>query len=378
MTQPSYWDKTASATTNVAIVGGGLLGCCIAQFLQRQMPHCSIVIVERNEGGYGASTRNAGFACFGSVGEIAADIDTLGPQTAYEIVRQRVEGLRLLLSIVHPQAVEYEQCGGHEIFTADDPALHRIDEVNSLLRDLFPTLPFVRDDNRASFLGLSDSVRHVIRTPYEGALHSGKLRKHLLCVPQITGTVVAIEQCNDGWELLIQKHENDKCFHHLKSSLVVVCTNAWMNELIPSANITPARGQILITKPIEGLALHGTVHMNKGYVYFRNVGNRVLLGGARNLAIAEETTTEMNVTQTIQNYLEDLLYSIILPQFSKERSQSIVDMRWAGIMAFSPDKKPFVHQVKPHLWSAFTCNGMGVALAASVANRVVAEMSTEL
>ena len=49
-----------------------------------------------------------------------------------------------------------------------------------------------------------------------------------------------------------------------------------------TAGITPARGQIIVTEPIDDLPWTGCHHFDEGFYYFRNIGNRVLLGGARN------------------------------------------------------------------------------------------------
>jgi glycine/D-amino acid oxidase-like deaminating enzyme len=107
--------------------------------------------------------------------------------------------------------------------------------------------------------------------------------------------------------------------------------------------------------------------MNRGYVYFRDVGNRVLLGGGRNLAVEAETTTQMVTTESIQQYLEELLDTVIVPD-----GTAVVEQRWAGVMAFTADHQPFVREVERGLWAAMTCNGMGVALASELAAQTVA------
>jgi hypothetical protein len=60
------------------------------------------------------------------------------------------------------------------------------------------------------------------------------------------------------------------------------------------------------------LDIKGTFHLDRGYYYFRNIGNRILLGGGRNLNFDEENTTEFAQTEIVQNKLE-LLKEVILP-----------------------------------------------------------------
>src|ERR1700754_3460624 len=77
---------------------------------------------------------------------------------------------------------------------------------------------------------------------------------------------------------------------------LLVATNAFALQLLPQLDITPARGQVLVTSPIDGLPFKGTFHFDEGYYYFRNLGDRVLLGGARNRAFEEESTDDMTIT----------------------------------------------------------------------------------
>ena len=106
----SFWDLDAcvnkqeeliidNAAFDVAIVGGGILGCSVARVLRNEAPHLRCVVVERGQRPLGASTRNAGFACFGSVGEIIEDINSMGAAAAKQLVERRIDGLRRLTKI---------------------------------------------------------------------------------------------------------------------------------------------------------------------------------------------------------------------------------------------------------------------------------------
>jgi len=63
---------------------------------------------------------------------------------------------------------------------------------------------------------------------------------------------------------------------------------------------------VLVTSPIKKLPFKGAFHFDEGFYYFRNLGNRVLLGGARNKAPEAEQTDEQVTTTLIQNELETL------------------------------------------------------------------------
>jgi glycine/D-amino acid oxidase-like deaminating enzyme len=141
-----------------------------------------------------------------------------------------------------------------------------------------------------------------------------------------------------------------------------VCTNGITGELLPQSGIAPGRGQVLVTAPIAGLRWRGTYHLDEGFFYFRNVGDRVLLGGGRNLDFDMETTTDMALTDKIQSALEKLLREVILPD-CKPR----IECRWAGIMGFAADRQVAVRHLSERIVLGFGCNGMGVALSPEIA-----------
>jgi glycine/D-amino acid oxidase-like deaminating enzyme len=132
-------------------------------------------------------------------------------------------------------------------------------------------------------------------------------------------------------------------------------------------NILPARGQILLTKPIKGLTLNGTFHFDEGFYYWRNIGNRILIGGARNLAIAEEQTTNLAGSDKIRNHLAQFLATYIDTLEPIEIEQS-----WSGVMGFTPNKEPLCTWAEPNVLAVIACNGMGVALTPIVAEKVAA------
>jgi len=202
-------------------------------------------------------------------------------------------------------------------------------------------------------------VNHLISNKLEGYLHPGKLSQALLMKVQsmgvsvITGTdVTGYTRQSNG----LTVHTNQD--FDLRAGKLLVCTNAFARELLPELEVTPARGQVLVTSPIPGLKIKGTFHYEEGYVYFRNIGDRILIGGARNKAVKEETTAEMITTPFIQGELESFLSNYLLPGISYE-----VTERWAGIMAMGQEKSPVVKAVSDRIFCAVRMSGMGVALA---------------
>ena len=149
-----------------------------------------------------------------------------------------------------------------------------------------------------------------------------------------------------------------------KTKKLIFTTNGFASELTKN-EVKPARAQVLITKPIENLHIKGTFHLDQGYYYFRNINNRVLFGGGRNLDFEVETTTSLATTEKIQNRLQDLLKNVILPDTSFE-----IEHSWSGIMGIGNSKNPIVQQLSNHVYCGVRMGGMGVAIGSLIGKEV--------
>ncbi|MDC6470952.1 FAD-dependent oxidoreductase, partial [Flavobacteriales bacterium] len=131
--------------------------------------------------------------------------------------------------------------------------------------------------------------------------------------------------------------------------------------------VQPARAQVIITKPINNLKIKGSFHLQEGYYYFRNIDDRILIGGGRNLDFSNEKTMNFGQTDLIQNKLEEILKTIILPTTSFE-----IDQRWSGIMGVGDKKKPIVKQISNHVFCGVRLGGMGIAIGSLVGRELAA------
>ena len=90
----SIWEKeTFFAPQDIIIVGSGFVGLWSAFYLKKKHPELKITIIDRGIIPAGASTRNAGFACFGSLSELIYDIKTMGVDKTLSLVEMRYKGL---------------------------------------------------------------------------------------------------------------------------------------------------------------------------------------------------------------------------------------------------------------------------------------------
>ncbi|WP_428327751.1 NAD(P)/FAD-dependent oxidoreductase [Mucilaginibacter sp.] len=367
----SYWERTAFIdNADVIIIGSGLVGLSAALHLKKQAPALKILVLERGFLPTGASTKNAGFACFGTVSE---QIDALSHSTADEVlllVNYKWRGLQRLRQNLGDDAINYQQHGGYELFMDDDTTradncIKQLDKLNNLLKEAIEghDIYSVANAKIADF-GFK-GVSRMIYNPFEGQIHTGKMMRALLSRVYNAGILV-LNGCeilkieNNGGQVELQTTQGN-----FKAGKVILATNAFASQLFPELKVIPGRGQVLVTKPIAGLKLKGTYHFDEGYYYFRNIDNRVLFGGGRNLDFAAEETLEFGQTEAVQQKLTHYLKKVILPGQPFE-----IDYWWSGIMGFGEAINPIVKQVEPGIFCAVRCNGMGVAMGSLVGEEV--------
>jgi len=112
----SYLEKTEMLEVDLLVLGGGITGMFCALTYRKQYPNARIAILERGLFPSGASTKNAGFACFGSLTELIEDSETMGMEPMMDLVKLRIEGLALLRETLSDDAMEYQKYGGYELF----------------------------------------------------------------------------------------------------------------------------------------------------------------------------------------------------------------------------------------------------------------------
>ncbi|TVZ26335.1 glycine/D-amino acid oxidase-like deaminating enzyme [Gillisia sp. Hel_I_86] len=368
----SYWEhKSWLSNIDHTIIGSGIVGLNTALRLREKFPKTNILILERGFLPNGASTKNAGFACFGSLSEMLDDLNTHSEEEVVQLVQKRVDGLALLRKTLGDGTIDFNRWGGYELFTPEDKALleeceSKIEYVNKLLFPIFKENVFSTGPNKFNFKKIKETV---IFNKFEGQINTGKMMEALLKKAANTGIKIlnniSVEEFSEGNTSV--KIKTDQ--FEFTTKKLLIATNGFAVQL-GLESVKPARAQVLITKPIENLQIKGTFHLHKGYYYFRNIDKRILLGGGRNLDLKTEETTTLGETALIQDKLEELLKETILPNMDFE-----IDRRWSGIMGVGTQKKPIVKQLSDNTFCGVRLGGMGVAIG-SLVGRELADLIT--
>tara|TARA_B100001245_G_C22881901_1_gene424174 strand:+ start:167 stop:1288 length:1122 start_codon:yes stop_codon:yes gene_type:complete len=367
----SFWERESFTSYDLIVIGAGITGMSTAASFKEKHPAANVLIIERGTLPTGASTKNAGFACFGSISELAIDRKTLGDDGMSSLVSRRYAGLQKTISRLGESNIGLLKQGGYELLREDtNYYLDHMDEVNRILKPLFNKPVFVDATERLKNFGFGQTSS-IVFNPFEAQLHTGKLMKSLwqycgeLGIQIITGTKVEeiLDDAN-GVRIISPAHS----FH---SKAVAICTNAFTPALIKEQlNIQPGRGMVMLINPKKPLPFQGTFHYDEGYFYFRNFEDRVIFGGGRNVAIEEENTTEFGLNAIIEEKLLEDLKNIILPNIDFE-----VEMKWSGIMAFGDTKAPIVKKLASRQYLGVRLGGMGVALGSLVGEELASEIS---
>jgi len=393
----SAWDKDSFfQKLDVLVLGGGLCGLWTAKHLIERFPHWKIAIADRAPSPWGASTRNAGFACFGSAGELYQDLMRMPENDVWKLVEMRFQGLNLLKSQLEASAIDYQEWGGYEIFTKDqsteaEEVLDHLPKINAALKDITGKSELIQSQPPSAFSSPL-KISQLLYNPLEGQLHSGKLVLSLQQSLLRQGVRWMGGLHADSWEKTEQDASspsegflthfnglspNDRLAKDqsgpspyslsIPSRYLVVCTNGFGAALLPELDVVPARGQVLLTKPLPQNPIQGCYHMEEGYYYFRNWGQRILIGGARNLDFQTETTTEIGLHLPIQNHLMETLKTL----FPHLQPHLEMDQQWAGIMGMGSSKMPLVGETEEGVLYCLRMSGMGVALSPIVAQKIV-------
>lgn len=400
----SVWEQsTYFAPKDLVIVGCGFVGLWTAYEAIHQNPKLQITILERGTIPSGASTRNAGFSCFGSVSELMSDVQLMGEAAMIETVKMRYDGLQRIQKVFKAKEIDYNRWGGYELFEGKKTAknakgktskankganseLSELYDISKLENDiaylnkiLTPALKTPKKNGK--YLPIYTNASKDIKklgfqgiealafNQMEGQLNSAKLVLALQKAVQAKGVQIL-------FSTEVKKFKSHKKGVTITTNLdapleakqFLICTNGFAKQLIPGLDVVPARGQVFVTEPIKNLKFKGCFHFDEGYYYFRNLGNRLLLGGARNADFKNEKTYSLETSDTIQKILEDFMMQRILPKGSKKPK---IELRWSGTMGIGSIKKPIIEQVQPNVYCAVRMSGMGVAIAPIVAQKAL-------
>ncbi|GAB4192158.1 MAG: FAD-binding oxidoreductase [Roseiflexaceae bacterium] len=380
----SYWQQARPAQVGpagplperveLAVVGGGLLGCACAYWLARA-GHAPLLL-ERDFLAAGATGRNGGLMVAGTAEDYPGAVARLGHTTARQIWALTEQGLALLHQTLIDEAIDCDyRPTGHLQLALDHEQQRRQERTAALLRAGGFGVELL---DRAAAQALIDTplgpqIVGGLMLP-GGRLHSGRLvwglagaaRRH---GAQIREGVACLEIAQDGSGVRIVTASGS-----LWARMVVVATNAWLGALLPplAAVVTPVRGQALAYAPVRPVFSTGAsaALTPTGEYWQQTPDGAIVIGGCRAQATGRDVgvtgaTPSPEVQQAIERVLPELFPELALPPVAR---------RWAGLMAFTPDYSPIAGRLpgQPSVWAVGGFSGHGMPFGL-ILGRILAE-----
>jgi gamma-glutamylputrescine oxidase len=330
--------QSIAGDPEVEIVGGGVTGCSCAFALATVGTR--VRLYEAREIAGGASGRNGGFALRG--GAMPYDrARALGPGWArsyWDLTERALERIAALAEDA------FRQVGSLRLAVDVDEAAEVRAEYEALREDGYDA-----DWIEPAELGTALRTRFAgaLFHPPDGALQPARWVRRL-----------ARRAVEAGAEL--REHSMVASLGDLTAPRVVIATDGYTHGLLPEldARIRPARGQVIVTEPLDELVFDRPHYARHGHEYWQQTPDRrLVIGGWRDAALEEEWTADEIVTPIVQERIEAAVRELVgrLPT---------VTHRWAGIWGGTEDLLPLVGPLPENdrVWVAAGYSGHGNVL----------------
>jgi glycine/D-amino acid oxidase-like deaminating enzyme len=329
---------------DVVVVGGGITGVSLAYWLGRG--GADVLVLERARLAAGASGRNAGFLLAGVASSYANAVAKYGHSLAAEVWAFTLENNERFADLLAGRA-GWRRGGSWTLAASADEALALQTSAQLLREDGLPgewvPAAGVRGPGLGGLLNPSDGELQ----PVEAVAFLADVATALITEDV---EVIGIEPGGSGVRIHTSGGE-------VGAGAVVLATNGYTRQILPSIAIDPVRGQMLATGA-AGPVTDRPVYTEHGFVYWRQlVDRRVVVGGFRHTALADEIGYDERPTEAVQRHLDAYLPSLGLT--------AAVTHRWAGVMGFTRDGLPLVGAVPGapgvHVCAGYSGHGMGFA-----------------
>jgi glycine/D-amino acid oxidase-like deaminating enzyme len=367
-TMPALPDRSGRDLPDAAdavVIGGGLTGINAARELARQ--GASVVLVEAETLGFGASTRNGGIVHPGYKWGPKALIRRYGEETGRDLYRETLEAYELVKRLIADEEIdcEFRQTGFLEL--AYGPShVADLHEAIEGLAVVGGEANFVPRERLREEIG-SDAYYAGLVVEGSGLLHPGKYFAGLVAAAERAGAdlhdgvrATSVRRQTDG-RLVVETSRGA-----ILAKDVVVGTNGYTDGVVPSLRrrIIPIGSYIIATEPLpedlaRDLSPKGRAFFDtKNFLYYWHVSEdrRMVFGGRASFL---PTSVDRTAAILHRGLLE------VHPQLAGYR----VDYAWGGNVGFTFDRMPHVGR-QDGVTYAMGCCGTGVALMTSLGTAV--------
>lgn len=390
MNEHAYWLDTVSAderrTTNeerhalppkvdVAVIGAGYTGLAAARTLAKA--GASVAVLEREQVGWGASSRNGGQVLAGMKLDAAALVATFGESRARQLFDTASAAIARLEALIAEEAIDcgYERVG-HLCAAFKPKHFDAFRDEQALLQRVFdhPVRLVARAEQRSE-LG-SDAYHGVLVDERSGALNPARYVRGLGAAAAragadiVTGAgVTAVQRQPGGWRVRTAGGD-------VEARDVLTATNGYTNGASPALRrrFVPIGSYIIATEPLDAavaatlLPRRRMAFDSKNFLYyFRVLADRRLLFGGR----AEFGRPTPGTTRRAAAILRGGM-TRVFPELSGVR----IDYAWGGNVAFTRDQLPRAGRLDGVYYAGGYC-GHGIAMATWLGEQIARRIAGE-
>jgi glycine/D-amino acid oxidase-like deaminating enzyme len=368
-------DAISGRRFDVAVIGAGYTGLSAARVLARA--GASVVVLERERAGWGASSRNGGQVLTGTKLDPPVLVARYGEARARQLFDASREAIASLEQVIATESIacDYERTG--HIQAAWKPAHYRAfrDQQELLARVFAHRVELIPRSEQRLELG-SDAYHGLLVDPASAAINPAKYVVGLTAAAVRAGVVIleqtpvaSFSRALSGWTVRIPRGD-------IGVRDVLVATNGYTNGAAPALRrrLIPVGSYVIATEPLPAaeaavlLPRRRVAFDSKRFLfYFRlSADNRVVFGGRAEFAVATPETTRHAAGLLRRGLVR------IFPQLGSVR----VDYAWSGNVAFTRDRLPHAGTLEGVYYAGGYC-GHGIATATYLGTLIGRRMAGE-
>jgi glycine/D-amino acid oxidase-like deaminating enzyme len=374
-TVPSQQVVGGSRRRDVVIVGAGYTGLSAARALARS--GADVLVLEREEVGWGASSRNAGQVLTGLRLDPSALVARYGPTRARRLFEISLAAIARLESLIADEGIacQYERVGHIQAASVPSHFDDLRDQQTLLARVFGHHVELVSRAEQRTELG-SDAYHGLLLDPRSGALNPARYVDGLAAAARRAGAEVAtglavrtVKRESGGWTVSISSTE-------IAARDVLFATNGYTDRAAPALQrrFVPVGSYIIVTAPLSQdtaaslLPRRRTAFDSKHFLhYFRlTPDDRLLFGGRAEFSRPDATTTRRAA---------DILRRDLVPIFPQLGGVAI-EYAWGGSIAFTRDQMPRAGKLDGSYYAG-GYGGHGIAMATYLGEEIARRMAGE-